>query len=67
VTSRVGVVLAVLYAVVVVGVLSVGIGSTALAATHGGVQAGFVVGGVFVFTVGFVGLRVVDVVTTGVV
>jgi len=63
--SPIGVVLAVLYASVVAGALSVGVGATALAASHGGVHAGFVVGGVFVFVVGFVGIRVVDVVGTG--
>ena len=65
VVSPIGVVLAVLYASVVVGVLSIGTGATALAAAHGGIDAGLVVGGVFVFVVGFVGLRVVDVVGTG--
>jgi len=63
--SRIGGVLALLYVAVGVGALSVGVGATALAASHGGVHAGFVVGGVFVFVVGFVGIRVVDVVGTG--
>jgi len=55
--SCIGGVLALLYVAVGVGALSVGVGATALAASHGGVHAGFVVG--------FVGIRVVDVVGTG--
>ena len=65
-TSPIHGVLAVLYASVVAGALSVGAGATSLAAAHGGIDAGFVVGGVFVFMVGCAGLRIVDVVASGV-
>ena len=62
--SVMGVAMAVLYAVVVAGALSVAYGATSIAATHGGVYVALIVGGVFAFGYGYVGLRVVDAVTT---
>lgn len=59
----VAVVMATLYAFVGVGALSVGYGATSLAAAYGGIHAGFIVGGVFTFAYGYVGVRVVDAVT----
>jgi len=55
----VAVVMASLYVFVAAGALSVGYGATTLAATHGGTRVGYIVGGVFVFGYGYVGLRFV--------
>lgn len=62
----VGVVMASLYAFVAAGALSVGYGATSLAATHGGTHVAYIVGGVFVFTYAYVGLRLADAATTGI-
>ena len=61
--SIVGVAMAVLYASVAFGALSVAYGSTALAAAHGGVYVALIVAGAFAFAYAYIGLRVVDAVT----
>lgn len=61
-----GVVMASLYVFVAAGALSVGYGATSLAATHGGTHVAYIVGGGFVFTYGYVGLRLADAATTGI-
>jgi len=62
----VGVVMACLYVFVAAGALSVGYGATSLAATHGGTHVAYIVGGGFVFTYGYVGLRLADAATNGI-
>ena len=48
------------YLFVVAGGVSIGYGATALATDYGGIQGGAIVGGVFLFAYGYVGLRFVD-------
>lgn len=53
-----------MYVLIVVGAVSVGYGATSLAAAYGGVHASRIVAGTFAFAYGYVGLRIVDAVTT---
>lgn len=61
--SIVGVAMAVMYALVAAGALSVAYGTTSLAAAHGGFYVALIVGGTFAFAYGYVGLRVVHTAT----